>query len=194
MKRLILMIVFIMNISFLIAQSNPISDSIAKPIYDTTITYHLKSKNSFYFCSKLYKIPRDCNNKDQSNCCVFEKDIYSSFTTFESGSLNCYNGTSLNWTYANNDTSAKQNTESYILQIEKQMKKTIKSTIKVSICGKEVDAYKGSFTNNQDNTFYEILFYATINEQSVYLQLSSMNEIKSNDDLSQALRQLISIK
>jgi len=182
-----------MNLSFLFAQSTT-SDSIEKPIYDTTTTFHLKSKNSFYFCSKLYKIPRDCNNKDQSNCCVFEKDVYSSFASLESGNLNCYNGTSLNWTYANNETSAKQNTESFVSQVEKQMKKIVRSTIKLSICGKEVDAFKGSFTTNQDYTFYKILFYATINGQSVYLQLSSINEIKSNDDLSQAFRQLISIK
>ena len=183
-----------MNLSFLFAQSINTSDSIEKPIYDTTTTINLKSKNSFYFCSKLYKIPRDCNNTDQSNCCYFEKDIYTSNLIPEHGRLNCYNGTSLSWTYVVSETVAKQNTEGYIPQIEKQMKKTIKSNIKVSICGKEVDAYKVAYTTFQDHMFYEIVFYATIKGQSVYLQLYSMNEIKSNDDLSQAFRQLISIK
>ena len=48
--------------AFSFAQQKIDTNIIEEPRYDTT-SIDIKSTNSFYFCSKLYKIPRDCDNK-----------------------------------------------------------------------------------------------------------------------------------
>lgn len=172
--------------SFLFSQTN----NIEEPKYDTT-SFDIKSTNSFYFCSKLYKIPRDCDKEDQSNCCSFSSQIYQNQKVMTSGQLGCYNGTSLSWTQFETAEIAKSSYDGYSPQIKNQMKKFKLTPIKFSICGQEVSAYKLNYTTSQGFKGYEIISYGTINGQHIMLQLHSQKELNTSSDLQSIFQQIV---
>lgn len=176
--------------AFLLSQQTHDKDLIEEPKYDTT-SIDIKSTNSFYFCSKLYKIPRDCDKKDQSNCCSYSGQIFQNQKVPISGQIACYNGTSLNWTQFETIDQARSSSEGYPPQIKKQMKKFTLSTIKFFVCQQEVQAYKISYTTFQGHKGYEIISYATINGQHIMLHLHSMKELNSSNDLSPIFQQIV---
>ena len=176
--------------AFLISQQTADKDLIEEPKYDTT-SIDIKSTNSFYFCSKLYKIPRDCDKKDQSDCCSYSAQIFPNLKVPMSGQLSCYNGTSLSWTQFETFDQARSSCEGYPPQIKEQMKMFASSTIKFFICQQEVQAYKISYTTFKGHKGYQIISYATINGQHIMLQLHSMKELNSSNDLSSIFQQIV---
>mgnify|MGYP001553283176 CR=1 FL=1 len=179
---------FISLLSF--SQQTNEKDSIEEPKYDTT-SIDIRSTNSFYFCSKLYKIPRDCDKDDQSNCCSFSAQMHSGEKTPISCQLGCYNGATLVWTYFATEDQARSDFEGYGPQIKKQMKSFKQTKISVFIDNQQATAYKLSYTSIQDLTGYEILSYAVINGQNVVVRLFSLKELKSSKDLQPIFQQIV---
>ena len=172
------------------AQQTIDTNRIEEPRYDTT-SIEIRSTNSFYFCSRLYRIPRDCDKKDQSNCCSFSSEVHLRERTFVSSQFGCNDGTSLFWTYFDSANQAKSSFEGYSPQIKKQMKKFRQTEIKLFICDQEARAYQLNYTTNQGFNGYEIIAYATINGQHVWVQLHSQKELKSSLDLQPIFQQII---
>ncbi len=188
MKYLILLFL-ISQSALLSAQQTSTNDLPEEPVYDTT-NIDIKSINSFYFCSKLYKIPRDCEGKDQSKCCSFSGHLRTE-EKMSSGQLGCYNGTSLFWMYFKNEEEAKSNLENYAPQIKKQMKKFSQKEIKLSLCGQETTAYKINYVTMEGHNGYQINAYGTINGQSVFIQLMSTKELKSSNEIQSVFQQIV---
>lgn len=176
--------------AFLLSQQTKDKDLIEEPKYDTT-SIDIQSTNSFYFCSKLYKIPRDCDKEDQSNCCSYSGQIFSNQKVPVTGQLGCYNGTSLSWTQFETMDLAKSSCEGYPPQIKEQMKNFTSATIKLFICQQEAKAYKINYTTQQGYKGYEIISYATINGQHIMLHLRSMKELNSSKDLQPIFQQIV---
>ena len=151
-----------LNSTHSFAQQPPDTNRIEEPKYDTT-SIELRSTNSFYFCSRLYRIPRDCEKEDQSNCCSFSAQVHSGEISLVSGGLACYNGTSLFWTYFDSADQTRSSFEGYTPQIKKQMKKFQQSEIKLFICDQEARAYKLNYTTYQGFNGHEIIAFVTIN-------------------------------
>jgi len=167
------------------------TNRIEEPRYDTT-SIEIRSTNSFYFCSGLYKIPRDCDKQDQSNCCSFSSQVHLSERAIVSGQLACYNGTSLSWTNFDSENIAKSAFEGYPPQIKKQMKKFTQTEIKLSICNQEVRAYKLSYKTHQGFNGHELIAYVNTNGQHLFVHLHSLKELKSSSQLQPIFRQIIS--
>jgi hypothetical protein len=165
-------------------------DSIQPPIYDTT-NIDIQSTNSFYFCSKLYAIPRICDDKDQSKCCSFSAHITNWNKGRLDGQISCYNGTSLSWQSFDTEEIARQNFEGYPSQMKKQMKKFKQEEVKFFVCDNEVKAYRQSFTTLQGYDFTEIIFYGAINGQNILGHLSLHNKEKSSSELTQLFQQIL---
>ena len=176
--------------AFSFGQNPKNTDSIQSPIYDTT-SIEIKSTNSFYFCSKLYAIPRNCDTQDQSNCCSFSANISKSQKGLSNEQISCYDGTSFHWDIFDTYELAKQNFESLPTQWKKQMKKFNQEEIKFFVCGKEVPAYRLTCTTLQGHDFTKIIFCATINGENILGELSLHNKAKSSKELSQLFQQLV---
>ena len=176
--------------SFSFGQNSQGKDSIQPPIYDTT-NIDIQSTNSFYFCSKLYEIPRICDDKDQSKCCSFSAHITKWNKGRLDGQISCYNGTSLSWSSFDTEEIARQNFESYPGQMKKQMKKFKQEEVKFFVCDKEVKAYRQTCTTQQDYNFVQYIFYGIINGESIIGHLSVNNKVNSSKDLSPLFQQLI---
>ena len=71
------------------------------------------------------------------------------------------------------------------------MKSFKQAEIKFVICNQETTAYKMSYTTMQGHNGYEIISYATINGQSVFIQLMSQKEIRSSRDLNAGFQQIV---
>ena len=188
--KYLLIIILLLQTSFSFAQNTIAPNAVDKPVYDTT-SLDIKSTNSFYFCSTLYKIPRDCENNDQSSCCSFSAQVHKGEKVLSNGQLGCYNGTSLFWTYFETEEAAKQNFESMPGQLKKQMKTFSEQKIKLLLCNKEVEANKLNYTTLQGYQFSQIIFYGTINNQSVYGQLHIQKELKSSNELNSLFQQIV---
>jgi hypothetical protein len=173
------------------AQQSIDTNRIEEPRYDTT-SFDITSTNSFYFCSRLYRIPRDCDKQDQSNCCSFSSQVHLSERALVSGGLSCYNGTSLFWTYFDSADLAKSSFEGYSPQIKKQMKKFKQTEIKILICDQEARAYKLNYTTYQGFKGHEIIAYANINGQHVWVHLHSQKELESSSEMQPVFQQIIS--
>jgi len=182
-------LILLLQTAILFGQNPTGSDTIELPVYDTT-SIEIRSTNSFYFCSKLYKIPRDCDSNDQSNCCSFNAQIHKALPGLMSGQISCYDGTSLFWTYFDNVSDAKQSFEGYPGQIKKQMKTFKQEDIKLFVCNTEVVATKLSYTTLQGYKLSEIRFYGTINGQTIHGHLS-LQQKKSSEELTPFFRQLV---
>lgn len=189
MKQLFFFL-FSISVTTSFGQNSQTSDSIQPPIYDTT-NIDIQSTNSFYFGSKLYAIPRICDNKDQSKCCSFTAHITKWNKGRLDGQISCYNGTSLSWSSFDTQEIARQNFEGYPKQMKKQMKKYKQEEVKFFVCDKEVKAYKQSYTTLQGNDFTDIVFYGTINGQSIIGHLSLNNKEKSSSELTPLFQQLV---
>ena len=176
--------------AFSFAQQKIDTNIIEEPRYDTT-SIDIKSTNSFYFCSKLYKIPRDCDKEDQSNCCSFSSQVFLGYKSLSTGQLGCYNGTSLSWTYFETEDQAKNSFDGYPPQIKKQMKEFKQEKIKLFICGQETVAYKLNCTTHEGHKLNEIIAYVTINGQYVSVHLHSQKDLKSSTEIQPVFQQIL---
>ena len=188
--REIFCLVSILIPTFLFAQQAIDTSSIEEPKYDTT-SIEIRSKNSFYFCSKLYKIVRDCDKKSPSNCCNFYAQIHLREESPRSGELACDEGTSLYWTYHKTEGEAKSTFNNYPTQIKRQMKKFEQDRIKLSISNQEAIAYKISFTSPQGFKGYEIIGYTTVNGQPVLVRFMSDKEPTSSTKIPPVFQQIL---
>lgn len=193
--RYLLMSALFLKATFSFGQNKAVSDTIGQPVYDTTsVEIQIRSINSFYFGSKLYQIPKGCNVGIDSSCCTFEtrisKSHYHQNTNDQSGNLNCYGNSGINWTYFDSLNIAKFNFESTLTQTKKQMKKFEQKWIKLFVCGKEVIACKVNYTTYQDNSFEQIMFYGNINDQNLLGYLWSTKSLNSSKNLSAFLQQI----
>jgi hypothetical protein len=175
--------------AFSSAQQTTDTNIIEEPRYDTT-SIEIRSTNSFSFCSKLYRIPRDCDNEDQSNCCSFSSQVFLDHK-LATGQLSCYNGTSLSWTYFESEDQAKTGFDGYPPQIKKQMKEFKQEKIKLFICGQETIAYKLNYTTFQGYKGYEIIAHVTINGQHASVHLHSQKDLKSSKEMQPIFQQII---
>ncbi len=144
----------------------------------------IKSTDSFTFCSVKYKISRDCNKKNQSNCCSADLNPNNL-------QLGCYNGTSLFWTYYKAEWIARQNFESIPAQWMQQMKNLYSENITRLLVDQKVLANKITYQTKAGHKAYCIITYGTVNGQSVLVQLVSSKEIKKNSDIQPVFQQII---
>jgi len=172
------------------AQQKNDTNLIEEPRYDTT-SIEIQSTNSFYFCSNLYKIPRDCDNEDQSNCCSFSSQIFLGYKSLSTGQLGCYNGTSLSWTYFETEDQAKTGFDGYPPQIKKQMKEFKQEKIKLFICDQQTIAYKLNYTTIQGYKTHEIIAYINMNGQYVFVHLHSQKDLKSSSEMQPVFQQIL---
>lgn len=182
------LVMLIPTLSF--AQQKVDTNIIEEPKYDTT-SIEIESTNSFYFCSKLYKIPRDCDKEDQTNCCSFSSQVFLGYKSLSTGQLGCYNGTSLSWTYFETEDQVKNSFTGYTPQIKKQMKEFKQEKIKLFICDQESIAYKLNCTTHDGHKLNEIIAYATINGQHVFVHLHSQKDLKSSKEMQPVFQQII---
>lgn len=180
----------IFKATFSVGQVSQEKDSIEQPVYDT-INIEIKSINSFYFCSKLYAIPRNCENKDQSKCCSYTTNISKLDKVHSNGQISCYDGTHLSWSRFVNEETAKVNFEGLPAQMKQQMKYYKQDFIKFFVCDKEVRAYRQTCTTQQDYHFVEYIFYGTINGESILGRLSVKDKVNSSKELSPLFQQLV---
>jgi hypothetical protein len=139
-------------------------------------------KDSFIFCSVTYKIPRDCNKKNQANCC--SGDI-------NPPQLGCYNGTTLTWDYFKSKDIARQNFESIPAQWIQQSKKLSSEKITCFLVNQIVSATKIKYETKEGHLSYSILAYGIVNGQAVLVNLISSKEIKNNKDIQPVFQQII---
>lgn len=189
MKHIFTLLIVFASVS-LTSQEVNVTDSIPIPIYDTT-SIDITSTNSFYFCNKLYTIPRDCNSSNQSNCCSYKSQITKFSKERQNGQISCYSGTSLHWYTNKTELDSKQNFDGYHPQIKQQMKKFKKEDIKLNVCGVLVSAYKLTYITHQNFENVEIVFYGTINEQNIVGHIHTSTNVKSSIDLPTLFQQLI---
>ena len=196
MKSLLFSILTLTLTKISFGQNAKSIDTIPRPIYDT-ISYQLRSTNSFYFCSNLYKIQNDCNSSIGEMCCYYQKDVYSKSDLYKfwgMEQINCNRGNYFYWNRINDEALAKLNFENSFPKEDKQFKSVDTSEIKLLVCGKETKAFKVTKTTNNNSTLHEILFYVTINNQSVIGHLSTENDVKTNNDIHPVIRQIIQLK
>jgi hypothetical protein len=189
MKHLFYCLVMLIP-AFTFAQQKIDTNIIEEPRYDTT-SMEIQSTNSFYFCSRLYKIPRDCDKEDQSSCCSFSSQVFLGHKSLSTGQFSCYNGTSLSWTYFESEDQAKSGFEGYSPQIKKQMKEFKQEKIKLFICGQETIAYKLNYTTREGYKGNEIIAYVTINGQHVSVHLHSQKDLKSSKEMQPVFQQIL---
>ena len=189
MKHLLYCLVALIP-AFSFAQQKADTGIVEEPRYDTT-SIEIQSTNSFYFCSKLYRIPRDCDKEDQSNCCSFSSQVFLSYKSLSTGQFSCDNGTSLSWTYFETEDQAKNSFEGYPPQIKKQMKEFKQEKIKLFICGQEAIAYKFNYTTHQGYKLNEIIAYVAINGQHVSVHLHSQKDLKSSTQMQPVFQQIL---
>ena len=176
--------------AFSSAQQTMDTNIIEEPRYDTT-SIEIQSTNSFYFCSRLYKIPRDCDKEDQSNCCSFSSQVFLSYKSLSTGQLSCYNGTGLSWTYFETEDQVKNSFDWYPPQIKKQMKEFKQEKIKLFICDQQAIAYKLNYTTIQGYKVHEIIAYINMNGQYVFVHLHSQKDLKSSKEMQPVFQQII---
>ena len=189
MKHLVYCLVALIP-AFSFAQQKIDTNIIEEPRYDTT-SIEIQSTNSFYFCSRLYKIPRDCDKEDQSNCCSFSSQVFLNYKSLSTGQLGCYNGTSLDWTYFESEDQAKNSFDGYPAQIKKQMKEFKQEKIKLFICDQQAIAYKLNYTTIQGYKVYEIIAYINMNGQYVFVHLHSQKDLKSSNEMQPVFQQIL---
>ena len=183
-----LLLIMVLKTTFSMGQSVLATDSIPQPIYDTT--FNIRSTNSFYFCSKLFNIPRNCEDKSHLNCCSFSASIDKGSIIPYSGEISCSNGPALFWNVFENEDYAKEHFESNPSTMKKQMKKFKQEKIKLFVCDKEVSALRFDCTTREDYQFSEIVFYATINGNSIYGQLHLPTNTHSSKELTPLFQQI----
>ena len=71
------------------------------------------------------------------------------------------------------------------------MKEFKQEEIKFFVCDKEVKAYRQSYTTLQGYDFSEVIFYGTINGQSILGHLLLPKKEKTSSMLSQLFQQVV---
>ncbi|MET0392488.1 MAG: hypothetical protein ABW019_05075 [Chitinophagaceae bacterium] len=142
-------------------------------------------RDSFTFCGVKYKIPRNCKDESQVNCC-------SAMTSPDQ--LSCYNGTGLFWHYMPTEESARFNFESLPSQWMKQAQKFSSETIDCYLASIPVKAYRCVAGKSNGNKSHSISVYGTVNGQAVVAELFSQKELKSNSDIQPVFQQIIRLK
>ncbi len=191
MKYLLALLIFI-KVTPSLGQIKQNLDSIPLPKYDT-IDGKIVSKNSFYFGTTLYKIPKDCKDSDddEPNCCSFSLMISKVHPNLQSYSLGCFDGTTLNWTKQSSEIEGKQNFESNLVDLEKQMKSSKKEKITFQVCGKQVTAYKQICINHQDYKFTKYSFFGLVNGEFLYGSLYVNENTTSSKNLNLLFQRLV---
>lgn len=191
--KYLFILILAFNWSLSLGQMSQSKDSILPPIYDTT-SLEIKSTNSFYFLSKLYAIPRNCDNKYELDCCTFSAYISKLDNGSFESQLSCSNGTTLIWSIFDTEEIAKQNLETSLnsrSQIKKQFKKFKQEEVDFFVFDNKVKAYRQSYTTQGGYYYIEYKFYGTVNRQNIFGRLVSLNKAKSSKELSQLFQQLV---
>lgn len=188
--RFFITVSLILNVFALYGQSTNDVDSLQPPTYDTT-NIDIVSKNSFYFCKKLYTIPRICDNKDQSNCCSFNAQINKREGKFFGAQIGCNDGTTLHWTQFEKVELAKQYFESLPGQIKTQMKRFKQERVKFYVLNTELPAYKLTCTTDRGYSFVDFIFYGELNGEIIFGRFTPGKGIKSSNALSQFYQQFV---
>ena len=189
MRYFLFLILILMTVE-IYGQHTSGSDSIHTPTYDTT-SIDIKSIDYFVFCKKTYKIPRDCEGQDQSNCCSFSSQIMKGEKNITRGQLGCNNGTSLFWTYYESENESDIQFESSLDQLEKQMKVFTKYKVSLILCGKKIKGYKIICKNSNGYVINQIVAHGKINGRNVSIELSSQKELKSNEDIQPLIQEIV---
>jgi hypothetical protein len=151
----------------------------------TTNSMQVSRIDSFVFASRTYAIPRDCDKKDQSNCCSYLSNP---------GQVGCNNGTSLGWYFMPTLNIAKENVESIASQWEKQMKTFSKKKIICYLLDKEVEGFNISYSTKDGNKGSLIITSGVVDGKAVVLELGSQKELKKNNDIQPVFRQILKLK
>lgn len=179
--------------TFSLGQTSENSDMISPPIYDTT-SLEIRSKNSFYFLSKLFAIPKNCDNKHESDCCTFSAYISKLDKGRFQSQLSCSNGTTLIWTMYDSEEMAKQSFETSLssrIQMKKEFKKFKQEEVDFFVFNNKVKAYRQDFTTKDGHAYFEYKFYGTVNGQNFSGSLMLLNKRKSSKELNQLFQQLV---
>ena len=178
-KMSIVILLLCSNILF--AQNSMKNENIDKPVYDTSyVDYELVSRNSFYFCNKLYKIPRGCMDSITYPCCDFRCHTNNRDRAINFGVLNCYGNSAISWYYFDSFQNAIGNFGSSFTQREKQVKKLLKTPLNLLIDGQKVQAFKLEITDYQNATLQEIQFCGVVNGQALTGSINGFQNIKLN--------------
>jgi hypothetical protein len=176
--RLLILLVCLTNPFLMLAQNN--NASIEQPKYDTMyVDTEIRSKNSFYFCNKLYQIPQDCISGKESSCCSFDTHLNNRSTKIQFGTLNCYGNSSIMWQYYESLSIAEWNIENQINSFQKQNLSLSKIKFNLKIDNQNAVGYKISSVshNLESNNF--IIFYGNINSQAASATLYTYKNGKS---------------
>ena len=195
MKNL-LTFLFLLNVSFSYAQSLIKEDSIPEPIYDTTTALQIKitSKNSFYFCSNKFRVPKDTLIDGITWTGYYSSTIFK--TKLRDGLISdgfvSLGHISLSWKYYETSEDAKRQFENYPVQMKRQMKKIKMDKLKLLVCNQEVEAikiYRRSYDGSYSN---EIIFHGIINGKNVFGNLSRYkNELKTSEQIPTLFKQIM---
>ena len=175
---------FITSLFFATALTAQEPSNTDSSIHDSLLNKIISSTDSFTFCNVSYKISRDCNKRNQSNCCSADLNPHNL-------QLGCSNGTSLFWTYSKSEFIARQNFESIPAQWMQQMKKLTSEPVNCLLVSQKVPANKVSCVTKEGHKFYCIITYGIVNGQPVLVQLVSSKEIKKNKDIQDVFQQII---
>ena len=168
------------------AATSSAQNSNDNPVPDFILNKVIKSTDSFTFCNVSYKISRDCNKKDQSDCCSADLNPYNL-------QLSCYNGTTLTWSYYNTEFITRQNFESISAQWIQQSKKLSSENITCVLVNQKVPANKIMYETKEGHKFYCIITHGVINGKPVLVQLLSTKELKKNKDIQPVFQQIIKL-
>lgn len=152
---------------------------------DSTISKQITRKDSFVFAGKTYAIPRDCEGKDQSNCCSYVS---------KPDQLGCDNGTGLSWDYMQNLKVAAWNVESFASQMQQQQKTFKKEPITCYLLGKKVSGYAISCETKENHKWYAIVVSGEVDGRAMMVELRSTKKIKHNGQIQPVFRQILSLK
>lgn len=105
--------------------------------------------------------------------------------------LDC-NGFSIQWLYLT-DKMLKTVPNQFIDKFSKQPNVKSKSKITLESFGSKLNGFKFKMINS-DKIFYRIIVYGIVNNQPLLLNIGTDNDIKSNSDLTDFLRKIITVE
>lgn len=132
-----------------------------------------KHVDTLSFCRNKYPVPTGCTAESeyQVKC-----DNYS-----------------MTWIYMN-EQMLQTMPEQFISQMTQQMKDLKKELVNYYLLGKEAKGYRLSFKTKSGEKGYQLIGYGTANGQPVIVQLALDKEPKTNNDLPEFARQIITIQ
>lgn len=159
--------------------------------YDTISTIKVTSKKAFYFCSKKYELPKDCDNGDNPGCCTFSGQKNMGEENLDNLQVSCINGPNLHWRYDTNEKNSEKEFNLFVTQMRANSKSLVVEPVDLFLDGTKVVAYKTILTGYNNHSFYEIKFYGTVNKTFVQGGILLLDSIGSSKNLPKALQQLI---